>query len=85
MEHTICTTHSFTLLMDKKASLDLDLPRVVAHELAHQWFGDLVTCRDWSNGWLNEGFATYFETLWGEHSQGNDTFKYYMLQEKISI
>ncbi len=72
MEHTTCTTHSFALLVDKKASLDLDLVPVVAHELAHQWFGDLVTCRDWSNGWLNEGFATYFERLWGEHDRGND-------------
>ncbi|HEY4036891.1 MAG TPA: M1 family aminopeptidase [Ktedonobacteraceae bacterium] len=84
MEHTTCTTHSFALLMDKKASLDLDFVPVVAHELAHQWFGDLVTCRDWSNGWLNEGFATYFEELWGEHHQGNDEFKYSMLQTKNS-
>ena len=84
MEHTTCTTHSFALLMDKKASLDLDFVPVVAHELAHQWFGDLVTCRDWSNGWLNEGFATYFEKLWGEHHQGNDEFKYAMLQTKNS-
>jgi len=42
----------------------------------------LVTCRDWSNGWLNEGFATYFERLWGEHDRGNDEFKYSMLQLK---
>ena len=84
MEHTTATTHSFALLPDKKAALDIgiDLATVVAHELAHQWFGDLITCRDWSNGWLNEGFATYFEQMWGEYDRGNDDFKYSMLQEK---
>ncbi|HLZ58933.1 MAG TPA: M1 family aminopeptidase [Ktedonosporobacter sp.] len=82
MEHTTATTHSFALLLDKKASLDVDLVPVVAHELAHQWFGDLVTCRDWSNGWLNEGFATYFDQLFREHDRGEDEFKYAMLLEK---
>jgi aminopeptidase N len=82
MEHTTATTHSFSLLMDKKASLDTDYVRVVAHELAHQWFGDLVTCRDWSNGWLNEGFASYFTELWTEHDKGEDEFKQGMLSEK---
>ena len=47
----------------------------MAHELAHQWFGDLVTCRAWSHGWLNEGFATYFEHLWTEHHLGDDEFE----------
>jgi aminopeptidase N len=79
MEHTTATTHGFTLLIDQRASLDVDVVPVVAHELAHQWFGDLLTCRDWSNGWLNEGFATYFEVLWGEFDQGTDYFKQYML------
>ena len=82
MEHTSATTHSFTLLLDERASLDVDLEDVVAHELAHQWFGDLVTCRDWANGWLNEGFATYFQELWNEHDRGNDYFKHSMLQNK---
>ncbi len=82
MEHTTATTHSFALLLDKRASLDIDYVPVVAHELAHQWFGDLLTCRDWSNGWLNEGFATYFEELWGEHDQGTDYFKQSMLDLK---
>ncbi len=75
MEHTTATTHSFSLLLDKRASLDVELVPVVAHELAHQWFGDLLTCRDWSNAWLNEGFATFFEELWGEHDLGTDYFK----------
>ena len=82
MEHTTATTHGFTLLVDKRASLDYDVVPVVAHELAHQWFGDLLTCRDWPNGWLNEGFATYFEVLWGEHDQGTDYFKQSMLDLK---
>ncbi len=82
MEHTTATTHGFTLLVDKRASLDVDVVPVVAHELAHQWFGDLLTCRDWPNGWLNEGFATYFEVLWGEHDQGTDYFKQSMLDLK---
>ncbi len=82
MEHTTATTHGFTLLMDKKAALDSDMVSVVAHELAHQWFGDLVTCRDWSNGWLNEGFATYFENMWNEHDIGRDYFKQTMLRMK---
>jgi aminopeptidase N len=81
MEHTTATTHSFALLFDQKAALDLgqDNPlATVAHELAHQWFGDLLTCRDWSDGWLNEGFATYLEHLWMEHARGRDVFKYLM-------
>src|SRR5207247_1547073 len=40
---------------------------VVAHELAHQWYGDSVSVRDWHDIWLNEGFATYAEWLWQEH------------------
>ena len=43
---------------------------VTAHELAHQWFGDFVTCRTWSDLWLNEGWASYGETLWEEFKSG---------------
>jgi aminopeptidase N len=43
---------------------------VSVHELAHMWFGDMITCADWHHGWLNEGFATYAEALWAEHENG---------------
>ncbi|HPH70613.1 MAG TPA: M1 family metallopeptidase, partial [Kofleriaceae bacterium] len=72
MENTSATTLTDTILMDERAALDYDIDSLVAHELAHQWFGDLVTCRDWGEGWLNEGFATYAEYLWREHYEGRD-------------
>ena len=45
---------------------------LVSHELAHQWFGDLVTCSDWAHAWLNEGFASYFQELYLEKTRGRD-------------
>lgn len=52
--------------------------RVASHELAHQWWGDDVTCGTWRDIWLNEGFATYGEALWREHVGGRDSLKKYM-------
>ena len=50
-------------------------PGVIAHETAHQWFGDAVTEREWSHVWLSEGFATYFQELWVERFRGDSTFR----------
>jgi aminopeptidase N len=72
MENTSATTLTDSVLMDERAAIDYDIDALVAHELAHQWFGDLVTCRDWGEGWLNEGFATYSEYIWREHHEGRD-------------
>jgi len=46
---------------------------LIAHETAHQWFGDAVTTREWPHVWLSEGFATYFAALWSEHSRGDSS------------
>jgi aminopeptidase N len=76
MENTSATTLTDQTLHDARAHLDFSSEPLISHELAHQWFGDLLTCRDWSQGWLNEGFATYFEIIWKEYSAGRDEADY---------
>ncbi len=81
MENISATTLTERTLHDKRAHLDFTSDDLVSHELAHQWWGDLITCRDWSHGWLNEGFATYCETLFKEHDLGKEEASYFMIQE----
>ncbi len=76
MENTSATTQTDRTLHDERAHLDFSSDPLVSHELAHQWFGDLLTCRDWSHAWLNEGFATYFECVWREADLGYDEYLY---------
>ncbi len=76
MENTSATTQTDRTLHDEIAHIDFSSDPLVSHELAHQWFGDLLTCRDWAHAWLNEGFATFMEAVWREESLGYDEYVY---------
>ncbi|MCG3205640.1 MAG: hypothetical protein KCHDKBKB_02362 [Elusimicrobia bacterium] len=80
MENTSATTQTDAALLDERVSLDYTSDELVAHELAHQWFGDYLTCKDWSHAWLNESFATYFDPLFKRHDKGQDEFLYHIHQ-----
>ncbi|MEB3273615.1 MAG: M1 family metallopeptidase [Prochlorothrix sp.] len=80
MENTSTTLLTDRCLLDERAMLDnLRSETLVAHELAHQWFGDLLVIRHWSHAWLKEGMATYAETLWINEAYGPKAAAYYQL------
>jgi aminopeptidase N len=73
MENTTSTLHGEAAQQDARELTDGNQwEDVIAHELFHQWFGDLVTCESWSNITLNESFADYSETMWNEYKYGKD-------------
>ncbi|MCB2206273.1 HEAT repeat domain-containing protein [bacterium] len=75
MENTTATVMADErLVVDARAALDYDPQPLIAHELAHQWFGDYVTYVDWRNEWLNEGFATFMQQVWTQHRFGDEDF-----------
>jgi aminopeptidase N len=82
MENTSATTHSDRFMHDARTELDFDCHDVVAHELAHQWWGDLITPKSWTHLWLKESFATYAEILWSEHAEGLDESRFFLLREQ---
>ena len=59
MENTGAVVYFDGSVYDDKTEPDYNATRLVAHELAHQWWGDAVTCKNWNEIWLNESFATY--------------------------
>jgi aminopeptidase N len=78
MENSSATTNTSSSLRSPKLIPEFpgDEDPLISHELAHQWFGDLVTCKDWGNIWLNEGFATFFEMVWTESHYPKDHADY---------
>lgn len=76
MENITATTLNMRIHHTKAAVPNYSADGLIAHELAHQWFGDYLTCLTWDHIWLNEGFATYFTELWFENESGKDEFLY---------
>lgn len=83
MENTTATIFGEFVQQTPKQMLDEKHESVIAHELFHHWFGDLVTCESWSNLPLNESFATYSEYLWDEYKYGRDAADFH-LQEGLN-
>jgi aminopeptidase N len=88
MENTTAVVHYDQVQHDHRQHLDNNMESIIAHELFHHWFGDLVTCESWSNLALNESFATYGEYLWNDYKYGrmfadyefDDNLTYYLNQ-----
>ncbi len=85
MENTSTTLLTDRCLLDERAALDnRNTESLVVHELAHQWFGDLVVIKHWSHAWVKEGMASYSEVMWTEHEYGDQEAAYYRLLEARS-
>lgn len=83
MENTTASIYMEAVQVTDRELLDKNWDYIIAHELFHHWFGDLVTCESWSNLPLNESFANYSEYLWGEYKYGRDYADFHR-QEELS-
>ena len=82
MENTTAVIFGEFMQGHERDLIDVEInEKIVAHELFHHWFGDLVTCESWANLTLQEGFANYSEYLWMEHQHGRDAADYHLLSE----
>ena len=84
MENITLTHNTDRTMYDQFAAPDVSSDGLVAHELAHQWYGDMLTTRNWANIWLNEGFATFFSRKYREHKFGYDEGEYLRFGEMSS-
>ncbi len=82
MENTTAVIFGEFVQNTERELIDNHNERIVAHELMHHWFGDLVTCESWANLTMNEGFANYSEYLWLEHKYGRDAADYHLMGER---
>ena len=80
MENASAIFYADRLFRTRGAGVEL-----IAHETAHQWFGDAVTEREWSHVWLSEGFATYFAALYEQHAFGDSAFRATMSRSRAEV
>ncbi len=81
-EATSATILGDGVIHDRRAEQDFSWESIIAHEIAHQWWGDLITLREWSHTWLNESFGTYSDYLWTRHEGGEDEGAWELLGKK---
>ncbi|ADW71017.1 M1 family metallopeptidase [Granulicella tundricola] len=81
-ENISATSLAETTLHDARAEQDFPSLDLVSHELAHQWFGDLITEWSWDDAWLSEGFATFSAALYRGHHEGYDAFRYQIYEDQ---
>ncbi|MCY7377922.1 MAG: M1 family metallopeptidase [Gemmatimonadaceae bacterium] len=80
MENATAIFYAYDLFTTRRMSVGL-----IAHETAHQWFGDSVTEREWAHLWLSEGFATYFAALWTRKASGDSAFRAEMARIRTQV
>jgi aminopeptidase N len=83
MENISATTLSDRTLHESASEPQSSSVDLVTHELAHQWFGDLLTCANWSHLWLNEGFATFWAAAYREHRDGWDQYLHEVFEDRV--
>ncbi|OFV98845.1 MAG: hypothetical protein A3H28_00370 [Acidobacteria bacterium RIFCSPLOWO2_02_FULL_61_28] len=82
MENISATTLTDRTLHEEASEPQSSSVDLVTHELAHQWFGNLLTCANWADLWLNEGFATFWAAAYREHRYGREEYLFELLQER---
>jgi len=81
-EATSATVLGEQVIHDKRAEQDFSWERIIAHEISHQWWGDLITLRTWAHTWLNESFGTYSDYLYTRYDKGEDEGAFDLLRKK---